>query len=98
LRDIKDGKAKRYVGHNPAGGMMVIALLAGVATITATGFAMTTDAFWGIEWVEDLHEFAANGTVLLIALHVGGVVLASLQHNENLIKAMFTGFKPRPKR
>ena len=94
IRDIRAGTAKRYIGHNPAGGAMVVALLVALATITATGFAMTTNAYWGVEWVEDLHEFAANGTVLLIALHVGGVILASLQHKENLVKAMITGKKP----
>ena len=96
LRDIKAGRAKRYIGHNPAGGAMVVALLLAIATITATGFAMTTNAFWGVEWIEEVHEFAANSTVVLIALHVGGVILASREHDENLVKAMITGEKRPP--
>jgi len=96
MRDMKAGKAKRYLGHNPAGGAMVIALLLALATITATGFAMTTNAFWGVKWIEELHELAANGTLVLVALHVGGVILASLEHRENLVKAMITGEKRPP--
>lgn len=47
------------------------------------------------EMLEEWHEFFANLTVLLIALHVVGVVVASRQHKENLVKAMLTGMKTR---
>ena len=49
-------RAPRYLGHNPAGGVMVLAFMATLAAISVTGFMMTTDAFWGSEWVEDLHK------------------------------------------
>ncbi|WP_445503843.1 cytochrome b/b6 domain-containing protein [Microvirga sp. G4-2] len=86
-------KAPRYLGHNPAGGAMVVALLLMIAGIASTGFAMTTDAFWGSEWVEDLHEVLVYTTLGLIVLHVAGVVFSSLEHGENLVKAMITGRK-----
>lgn len=86
-------RAKRYLGHNPAGGAMVIALLVMLAITCATGILMTTDAFWGIEWVEEIHEFAANLTVVLVGLHLVGVFVASVEHRENLVKAMITGRK-----
>jgi cytochrome b len=87
------GQAPRHIGHNPAGGLMVVVLLAMLTFISATGFMMTTDAFWGAEWVEDLHEGLVNATLGLIALHVGGVLVSSWQHGENLVKAMITGRK-----
>ncbi len=72
---------------------MVVAMLVMISGIAATGFAMTTDAFWGSQWVEDLHEGFVYATIGLIVLHVAGVVVSSLGHGENLVKAMITGRK-----
>lgn len=93
MRDAMQGREPRYLGHNPAGGAMVLALLAMLTAIATTGFMMTTDSFWGAEWVEDLHEGLVNFTLLLIALHVAGVFWTGLKHHENLVKAMFSGRK-----
>lgn len=95
LRDSVFLKARRHVGHNPAGGAMVIALLLAISVIAATGYMMTTNAFWGVEWVEEAHEAAAFATLGLIVLHVAGVILASFEHRENLVAAMFSGRKRR---
>ena len=96
LADTARLKARRYIGHNPAGAVMVLALIAAVTVIVATGYMMTTDAFWGVGWVEDVHEAATFGTLGLIILHVAGVVLASFEHRENLVRSMFTGRKRAP--
>lgn len=96
MRDAITMRARRYVGHNPAGGLMVIALMLMLGGTCVTGYLMTTDAWWGSEAMEEVHEFLANVTVALIALHVAGVLLASFEHRENLVKAMFTGRKRAP--
>lgn len=86
-------RARRYLGHNPAGGVMVVALLLALLVTTGTGILSTSDAYRGLDWAEGLHEIAANLTIALVVLHVAGVVLASLEHRENLIRSMFTGRK-----
>jgi cytochrome b len=92
-RDVVLFRAPRHLGHNPAGGAMIIALLAMLAGSCVTGYMMTTDAYWGAKWVEETHEILANLTVILIVLHVLGVLAASFQHRENLVNAMITGRK-----
>lgn len=96
LRDMLSGKERRYIGHNPAGGLMVVALILAMGGTALTGWMFTLDAFWGVAWVEDTHGFLANLIVVLVFIHVSGVVLASLRHKENLVHAMLTGRKKRP--
>lgn len=115
---------KEYLGHNPAGGWMVIALLLSILATSYSGLKTygleghgplasisvqqqiqanhfikvsndddhdeenEEDEFW-----EDIHEFLANFTVLLIFLHISGVIFSSIKHRQNLIKAMITGYK-----
>jgi cytochrome b len=93
LKDVLLLRARRHIGHNPAGGLMVIALISMLGATSVTGYLMTTDPYWGSEAVEDLHEVLANATVALVALHVLGVLIASFQHRENLVRAMITGRK-----
>lgn len=93
LRDVIRFKAPRTLGHNPAGGAMIVALLVMLTGTCVTGYMMTTDAYWGVKWVKELHEVAANATIALVALHVFGVIVSSMAHRENLVRAMFTGRK-----
>lgn len=107
LKDVLLFRAKRYLGHNPAGGAMVIALL--VSIVMTVFFGMLTYGameFSGplagmvsgvsdtlAEGFEEVHEFFANFTLFLVGLHVIGVVVASLQHRENLVQSMIDGYK-----
>ena len=81
---------EHHVGHNPAGGWMVVALILVVAATALSGVMMVQG---GEAW-EELLEGLANLSLALVAVHVLGVLLASFMHRENLVKAMLTGYKP----
>jgi cytochrome b len=109
LRQLLAFRAPRHLGHSPAGGLMVVALLAGLAVTAASGIAYLGASrnrgplapLLGAEtrlrrpgrWLRQVHEAAANITLLLVIAHVGGVVLASVAHRENLPRAMIDGRK-----
>lgn len=93
LRDVALLRAPRFIGHNPAGGAMVVALIVMLIGTCVTGYMMTTNAYWGSESFEEVHETLANLTVGLIVVHILGVLIASFEHRENLVKAMITGRK-----
>jgi cytochrome b len=107
LTEVLRGRAPRHLGHNPAGAAMVVALLAGLSVTALTGLAalgagegsgplaaylqgLTPDA---AHTLEEVHEWVANLTLVLIPLHLIGVALASIQHRENLVRAMIDGNK-----
>ncbi len=107
LKSVISFKAEHYIGHNPAGGAMVFALLLFVAGTVFTGLVayggeQASGPFAGVmastpraveKAAEEVHEFFANFTLLLVLLHLTGVLLATLQHRENLVRSMVTGFK-----
>ncbi len=96
VADTLTGRAKPHLSHNPLGALMVYALWGLLAAVSLTGVAMETDALWGMEAVEDVHEAAANLLMILAALHVAGVVIESKLSGVNLARAMIDGIKRMP--
>jgi cytochrome b len=86
----------RYIGHNPLGGWMVLALMACVAGLGLTGWLYTTDWLWGDEHVEQVHVVLAWTLGVLANLHLAGVAFTSWRHRENLAAAMLSGDKRAP--
>lgn len=106
LRDTLARRARRYLGHNPAGGVMIILMLlalvitcvSGIAYLGAEDGAGPLAMLAGAskdtqEMLEEVHEFFANLMVLLVVVHIIGVIVESRLHHENLVKAMFNGRK-----
>jgi cytochrome b len=107
LGDVLRGRPRRHLGHNPAGGWMVIVLLAvlGVALVTGLLLQATlefegplaelllpaSDAF--ADCVREVHRESVHALYGLVPVHVIGVLLASAQHRENLTWSMVTGYK-----
>ncbi len=93
LKAVATGSEARHIGHNPAGGAMIVALMLGMGATAFTGYLLTTDAFWGVAWMQHLHNWSAHGLILLVGVHLAGVALASFRHRENLVHAMVVGRK-----
>lgn len=103
LKDLTALKARRYLGHNPAGAAMIVLLLVSILMTTLTGFAVYGAdqaagplAAIGAEheklW-EEVHEFFANFSIVLVVAHILGVAVESYIHKENLARAMVHGYK-----
>jgi len=93
LRAVAEGSERRFIGHNPAGGAMIVVLMAALTATAATGWLLTTDAFWGATGAQRAHSIVAHGLLLFVLAHLAGVALASIRHRENLIRAMVVGVK-----
>lgn len=107
LRSLIKGNPPHYFGHNPAGALMVFVLLCSLTLILLSG--LTTLAvidfdgpfYFLVNYLDDnasyaarhLHAWLINFVLFLILLHLIGVLIGSIQHKENLVKAMFTGKK-----
>lgn len=87
------GREPRYVGHNPAGALMMLTLILLLLLVGLTGWMQGLDEFWGVEWVKELHGFFANAIMALAGLHATAAIIESIRHRENLIWAMISGRK-----
>jgi len=105
LKDLIALKTQRYIGHNPAGAAMIVLLLVSLLATVITGLAVygadqaagplagigsANEKMW-----EEVHEFFANFTLVLVVVHVAGVAIESYIHRENLARAMVHGFKKK---
>ena len=101
LRDLLLVRAKRYIGHSPGGGAMVVLLLLFLTATVVTGLVVyggehqagPLAGMFTKDTGEAMHVLIANITLGLILAHIAAVILASFGHRENLIRAMVTGYK-----
>jgi cytochrome b len=106
-RGLATGSAQRFLGHNPLGAMMVLALLAVVAAQAGFGlFAVDDNDLVGgplyrlVGGDGNARATALHGSLFdnvllpLVAIHVLANILYGLLKREPLIRAMITGRKP----
>ncbi|MHA6324137.1 cytochrome b/b6 domain-containing protein [Roseivivax sp. CAU 1753] len=96
VTDIATGRKTIHLGHTPLGALMIYNLLLALLVIGLSGYLMTTDVFWGLEWPEDLHEAAVTWTEISVVAHVLAVLYESRRTGVNLPRAMVRGYKEIP--
>lgn len=96
VADIATGRPRAHMGHTPLGALMIYNMLFALLLIGLSGYLMTTDAFWGVEWPETLHEVAVTWAEVSILVHVAGVIFETRRTRINLPRAMLTGYKDVP--
>ena len=90
LRSLLSRSPEHFTGHNPAGALAIVGIL-GLGLLTVlTGWASFND--YG-DWIGELHEGIVNVLLLIIGIHIGGVLISSVLHRENLVRAMINGHK-----
>jgi cytochrome b len=95
LHALARRREPRMAGHNPAGAVMILLLLALMLVLGVTGWMISQPAWRDWRLLEDVHILVAHLLMLAACMHVLGVVYTSVRHRENLIWAMITGRKRR---
>ena len=96
------GDVAHAPGHNPLGGWSVVLMLASVALQAITGLFSSDDISEDgplvarasqatVSWMTSVHHLNRYALLLLIALHVGAVLLHGLLRNDNLVAPMLHG-------
>jgi cytochrome b len=95
------------VGHNPAGGWMVLLLLALLLGETLTGIVDNNDVAdegplshavpaMALNVITDLHSLLWDALVGAAALHVTVIAIYAVAKGQNLLRPMLTGRKLLP--
>lgn len=95
LRTLLRGEPEHHAGHNPLGAVMVLGLMGMVLALGLTGWLQTTDAFWGVDWLQELHEALGELLLPMVGLHAAAALVMGRIERTRLIKAMVTGTKER---
>jgi cytochrome b len=95
LRAMRSGAPEHHWGHNPLGALMMFLLMGLVIALGVTGWMQSTDAYFGEEWLQELHEWLAHALLLAVGLHAASAIVMGRIERTRLVKAMVTGVKER---
>ena len=91
VRGLLQGHPAHWVGHNPAGSYAIFLLLSLGVLVMGSGVLVYAEI--GGNWLQELHDTASYLMLGVVGVHVAGVAVSSLLHNENLVRSMFNGYK-----
>ena len=100
-------RPKHYLGHNPVGSLMIIALVVVLMSMVATGMTLLggqekQGLFAGVvtfataRLIKPVHEWLAYLLMAMIAVHLLGVLTEIVLLRVPLVRGMFTGWLPAP--
>ncbi len=93
---LSKGDKTVHLSHNPLGALMVYNIWGTVLVLGVTGYLMGTVQFFGVDWVEEVHELAFNWLLVSIVLHVVGVMFDTWRSRVPLARSMIDGRKRVP--
>jgi len=91
IKSLLMGRQSPGPGHNPAGALVMIALMILILLIGLTGYWIVKDVLG--ELMSGVHEAISNLAFGIVLLHVAAAIIMSFLQKENLVKSMFTGIK-----
>jgi cytochrome b len=103
-KSFLSGHPKEYLGHNPLGGIMVVALLLTLSVQWGTGLFNSDDIFWFgpfnslvsenvIQNLSFIHRLLPDWLLGMVAIHILAVLYHEFCLKERLISAMIHGRK-----
>jgi cytochrome b len=107
-RSLLSSKSEFFIGHNPLGGWMVLVLLVVSLVQALLGLFANDDILFEAplaylvsketsDYITGLHANLFNCFLVLVGLHIAAVIWHKLFKGEDLLWAMFTGYKDLPK-
>lgn len=98
------GRGKVYLGHNPIGGLMVVALLLVLSLQWLSGLFTSDEVFWfgplygalGEAFnsqMSSFHHQLPDILLILVGLHIAAILYHELRFRERLVGAMLHGRK-----
>lgn len=87
---ILSGDKRRWAGHNPASSWAAIAMFGLALGLGLTGYLMASGQK---ETFEDIHELMANGFLVVVLMHIAGIALHAIRHQDGIALTMVDGAK-----
>jgi cytochrome b len=85
------GHPHHDVGHNPAGGLVMVALMLLILVIGFSGYLSVKELLG--DFAGEIHESVASLALAVVILHILAAIMMSLMERQNLVKSMVDGKK-----
>ncbi|MFZ4714953.1 MAG: cytochrome b/b6 domain-containing protein [Bacteriovoracaceae bacterium] len=93
IKCLKTKNSTPYIGHNPLASWAYLFIWLLVLTLGVTGYMMGLDAYWGVEWLENLHGLLSKTLMGFVFLHFIGIIFDSFKFKRKTWLAMINGKK-----